>query len=123
MSKNKQRVPAAHLRLTPEQRAHFKTNINMALLLAHLADGFFVRAEEVLKEAGNWELDLREQWKHAINKIRKVTLYTDATLDRDEAAFYADLKFIDDLMLTLIERIDDNEKQDKVLNMIKCMNL
>lgn len=123
MTIKKHSVPAAALRLSPDQRARFKTNINTALLLAHLCDGFFVRAEEVLKEAGEWELELRVQWKHTIQKIRKVTLYTDETLNQDEALFEESRIFLDALMLTLIERVDDNEKQDKILNMIKCMHL
>ena len=53
----------------------------------------------------------------------KVTQYTDKHLGNQEADFHSDVKFLDELMLVLIERVDDNEKQDKVLNMIKCMNL
>ena len=119
----KHSVPAAALRLSPEQRVRFKQNINTALLLAHLCDAFFVRAEEVLKETGEWELELRVQWKHAVQKIRKVTLYTDETLNHDEEIFYEDIKFLDAFMLTLIDRATDDEKQAKILNMIKCMNL
>ena len=117
------KVPAAVLDLSEEQRHRFAGDLNTSLLLAHLTDEYFIRAETTLKEVGNWELDLRTNWKHALNKIRKVTLYTDSTLEKDEEMFYADLKFLSAVMSVIKERAVDEEKQDKVLNMLKCMNL
>ena len=115
--------PASALNMTPEQRKRFKAPLNMAFLLAHLTDGFFNRAEQVLQEQGKLEIDMRTNWKHAVQKIRKVTLYTDATLDKDADCFQADLMFLDRLMLLMLEKATDEEKQEKILTMIRCMNL
>lgn len=59
----------AELNLTPEQKQELKKNINTALLLAHLSDTFMSRSEEILKESGDWNLELKTLIKHAVNKL------------------------------------------------------
>ena len=115
--------PVSALNLTEEQRKEFKMNLHMGLELAHLSDAFLSRSEEVLKQSGNWRLDLKQHIKKATAQIEKVTQYTDKYLGSQEDDFYNDVKFLDTLMLVLIERATDSEKQEKIINMVKCMNL
>ena len=120
---NHEKKAVSSLNLNDEQLKAFKMNLHMGLELAHLADTFLYRSEVVLKESGNWRLDLKQNIKKATAQIMKVTQYTDKHLGNQEDDFYSDVKFLDALMLLMIERATDEEKQEKVLNMIKCMNL
>ena len=113
----------AELNLTPEQKQEFKKNINTALLLAHLSDTFMSRSEEILKESGDWNLELKTLIKHAVNKLMLITKYTDETLNKDEANFYADLNFLDKLMLAVINAATDDEKQSKILELIESLDV
>lgn len=108
----------AALNLTPDQKIEFKKHINTALLLAHLSDTYMTRCEQTLRESGDWNLELKELIKHAIGKIRLVTLYTDETLNKDADTFYEDLKFLDDLMLSLIDKVTDETKQNALIALI-----
>lgn len=108
----------AQLNLTDGQKQAFKKHINTALLLAHLSDTFMARSEEILKDSGDWHLELKTLIKHATGKLMLVTKYTDETLNRDEAAFYSDLAFLDKLMLSVIDKVDNDEKQNTLLNIL-----
>ena len=121
MKQEKKTVSA--LNLTEKQRKEFKMNLHMGLELAHLSDAFLSRSEEVLRQSGDWRLDLKQHIKKASAQIEKVTQYTDKYLGNQENYFYNDVKFLDALMLVLIERATDSEKQEKIINIVKCMNL
>lgn len=112
----------AGLNLTDEQKKEFKKHINTALLLAHLSDTFMTRCEQTLRESGDWKLELKTLIKHAIGKLWLVTKYTDETLNRDWDNFYADIDFLDKLMLGVIKKATDDEKQSKILELIESLD-
>jgi len=59
----------------------------MALMLAHVADGYLARAEQNLRDAGTWKLDIKRQMNRAILELQKVTVFTDSSLKKSEDFF------------------------------------
>lgn len=112
-----EQIPAEQIKTTFDKK-QFAINVNMALMLAHVADGYLARAEQNLRDAGKWRLDIKKQMNKAILELQKVTTFTDASLLHSEAYFYADVHFIDKLTSLLITHVQDDEAQSLLLDYI-----
>ena len=111
--------PAEQIGMDKETRKQFAINVNMALMLAHVADGFLARAEQNLRDAGRWRLDIKKQMNKAILELQKVTTFTDASLLHSEAYFYSDVHFWDALATLAIKHVHDNVQQAQLLDYIQ----
>jgi hypothetical protein len=109
------------IEIAPDNLLRYKEKNALALMFLFLADAKMAEAEDELRKAGAWKLELKRKVNTAIRFVRGLTVDIEKQLDKDKAGilFFKDAELLGKMADVLMQCDLTAGDETKLLSYIK----